>query len=253
MESLFPQDTSGIWPQTSSHGYLCEEPAHLELQEYHIWVQGSSGEKILRPLREAGNETFTFQYCPLRERQHRDPGNLLDRFRRRERDHFSILHQITNDEGEHIFSPEQVTAMMLTYLKKVAEKALGKPVADCVISVCPHPSPSPSLPVLRPSPPPPGPVIFHRCSASWFVGCQRHCRTQLSPSLQRHDSSCLGVRHLQARLTRRERKAANRGFCGHGPQFPASRDMLLSERKAEGSFLVCFLIKDICSRPSMLC
>ena len=25
---------------------------------------------------------------------------------------------------------------MFTYLKKVAEKALGKPVADCVISVC---------------------------------------------------------------------------------------------------------------------
>ena len=25
--------------------------------------------------------------------------------------------------------------MMLTYLKKVAEKALGKPVTDCVISV----------------------------------------------------------------------------------------------------------------------
>ncbi len=34
-----------------------------------------------------------------------------------------------------MFSPEQVTAMMLTYLKKVAEKALERPVVDCVISV----------------------------------------------------------------------------------------------------------------------
>jgi len=34
-----------------------------------------------------------------------------------------------------VLSPEQVTATLLTYLKKTAEKALGKPVADCVISV----------------------------------------------------------------------------------------------------------------------
>lgn len=47
----------------------------------------------------------------------------------------SLPPQVRNDEGEKIYSPEQVTAMMLTYLKKVAEKALGKPVADCVISV----------------------------------------------------------------------------------------------------------------------
>ena len=38
-------------------------------------------------------------------------------------------------EETSIFTPEQVMAMMLTYLKKTAEKALGKPVADCVISV----------------------------------------------------------------------------------------------------------------------
>ncbi len=38
-------------------------------------------------------------------------------------------------EGERVFTPEQVTAMMLTYLKSVAEKALGKPVVDCVVSV----------------------------------------------------------------------------------------------------------------------
>lgn len=43
--------------------------------------------------------------------------------------------QVTGGEGEQVYSPQQITAMMLTYLKKVAEKSLGKPVADCVISV----------------------------------------------------------------------------------------------------------------------
>ena len=38
-------------------------------------------------------------------------------------------------DGDQVFTPEQVTAMMLTYLKSVAEKALGKPVVDCVVSV----------------------------------------------------------------------------------------------------------------------
>jgi len=38
-------------------------------------------------------------------------------------------------DEDHILSPEQVTATLLTYLKKTAEKALNKPVADCVISV----------------------------------------------------------------------------------------------------------------------
>lgn len=40
-----------------------------------------------------------------------------------------------HEDGEQVFTPEQVTAMMLTYLKKVAENALEKPVADCVVSV----------------------------------------------------------------------------------------------------------------------
>ncbi len=46
-----------------------------------------------------------------------------------------IVTQVTGGEGEQVYSPPQITAMMLTYLKKVAEKSLGKPVADCVISV----------------------------------------------------------------------------------------------------------------------
>ena len=47
----------------------------------------------------------------------------------------SIDLQVTGGEGEQIYSPQQITGMMLTYLKKVAEKSLGKPVVDCVISV----------------------------------------------------------------------------------------------------------------------
>ena len=34
-----------------------------------------------------------------------------------------------------MFSPEQIMTMMLTYLKQVASKALGRAVADCVVSV----------------------------------------------------------------------------------------------------------------------
>ena len=34
-----------------------------------------------------------------------------------------------------VFSSEQVAAMMLTYLKITTEKAIGKPVKDCVIGV----------------------------------------------------------------------------------------------------------------------
>lgn len=34
-----------------------------------------------------------------------------------------------------VFSSEQVVAMMLTYLKSTTEKAIGKPVKDCVIAV----------------------------------------------------------------------------------------------------------------------
>ena len=43
--------------------------------------------------------------------------------------------QVHYADEDHILSPEQVTATLLTYLKKTAEKALNKPVADCVISV----------------------------------------------------------------------------------------------------------------------
>ena len=47
-----------------------------------------------------------------------------------------LFLQVKNGNEEKIYSPEQITAMMFTYLKKIAEKDLGKPVADCVISVC---------------------------------------------------------------------------------------------------------------------
>lgn len=38
-------------------------------------------------------------------------------------------------EQEHIFSPEQVTAMLFTKLKETVETALKKPMKDCVITV----------------------------------------------------------------------------------------------------------------------
>jgi len=47
--------------------------------------------------------------------------------------------QVRYLEERQTFAPEQVTAMMLTKLKEVAETYLKTKVVDCVISVClPH-------------------------------------------------------------------------------------------------------------------
>lgn len=55
---------------------------------------------------------------------------------------FEMLHsfpllflQVTYMDEEHLFSVEQITAMLLTKLKETAENNLKKPVTDCVISV----------------------------------------------------------------------------------------------------------------------
>ena len=46
-----------------------------------------------------------------------------------------LLVQVQLRDEECTFFPEQVMATMLTYLRQVAAKALGEPVADCVVSV----------------------------------------------------------------------------------------------------------------------
>jgi len=46
------------------------------------------------------------------------------------------LVQVRYLEERHVFAPEQVTAMMLTKLKEIAEAYLKTKVVDCVISVC---------------------------------------------------------------------------------------------------------------------
>ena len=46
------------------------------------------------------------------------------------------LVQVRYLEERQTFAPEQVTAMMLTKLKEVAEAYLKMKVVDCVISVC---------------------------------------------------------------------------------------------------------------------
>ncbi|XP_077197936.1 heat shock protein 105 kDa [Paroedura picta] len=47
----------------------------------------------------------------------------------------SIGIKVTYMDEEHLFSVEQITAMLLTKLKETAENNLKKPVTDCVISV----------------------------------------------------------------------------------------------------------------------
>ena len=46
-----------------------------------------------------------------------------------------LLLQVNYLGDEDVFSPEQLYAMLLTELKNIAEKGLGKGVQDCVISV----------------------------------------------------------------------------------------------------------------------
>lgn len=48
---------------------------------------------------------------------------------------FSFPAQVMYMDEEHLFSVEQITAMLLTKLKETAENNLKKPVTDCVISV----------------------------------------------------------------------------------------------------------------------
>uniref|UniRef100_A0A670Y7B4 Heat shock protein 105 kDa n=1 Tax=Pseudonaja textilis TaxID=8673 RepID=A0A670Y7B4_PSETE len=47
----------------------------------------------------------------------------------------SVGIKVTYMDEEHLFSVEQITAMLLTKLKETAENNLKKPVTDCVISV----------------------------------------------------------------------------------------------------------------------
>lgn len=42
------------------------------------------------------------------------------------------------EDEENVFSPEQITAMLLTKLKETSETALKTKVNDCVISVSKH-------------------------------------------------------------------------------------------------------------------
>lgn len=46
-----------------------------------------------------------------------------------------MFFQVNYLNEEHIFSPEQCLAMLLTKLKDVAATALQTPINDCVISV----------------------------------------------------------------------------------------------------------------------
>lgn len=58
--------------------------------------------------------------------------------------HFSMESNANGEMGirvhykdqEHCFTPEQITAMLFTKLKEIAEKGLQTKVNDCVISVC---------------------------------------------------------------------------------------------------------------------
>jgi heat shock protein len=47
----------------------------------------------------------------------------------------SLYLQVNYLDEEHVFSPEQITAMLFTKLKEISENALKTKVNDCVISV----------------------------------------------------------------------------------------------------------------------
>ena len=48
---------------------------------------------------------------------------------------FYLFLQVNYLDEEHVFSPEQITAMLFTKLKEISENALRTKVNDCVISV----------------------------------------------------------------------------------------------------------------------
>lgn len=48
---------------------------------------------------------------------------------------YAAIVKVTHRGESETFRPEQIAAMELTYLKKVAETSLSKAVNDCVISV----------------------------------------------------------------------------------------------------------------------
>nr|XP_056714289.1 heat shock protein 105 kDa [Euleptes europaea] len=85
----------------------------------------------------ANNTVFNFK------RFHGRPFN--DPFIQKEKAHLSycvvplkngsVGIKVTYMDEEHLFSVEQITAMLLTKLKETAENNLKKPVTDCVISV----------------------------------------------------------------------------------------------------------------------
>ncbi|XP_015261018.1 PREDICTED: heat shock protein 105 kDa [Gekko japonicus] len=85
----------------------------------------------------ANNTVFNFK------RFHGRPFN--DPFIQKEKEHLSycivplkngsIGIKVTYMDEEHLFSVEQITAMLLTKLKETAENNLKKPVTDCVVSV----------------------------------------------------------------------------------------------------------------------
>lgn len=52
-----------------------------------------------------------------------------------EYDFHLIFLQVNYLNEEHVFTPEQITAMLFTKLKEIAEFALKTKVNDCVISV----------------------------------------------------------------------------------------------------------------------
>lgn len=56
-------------------------------------------------------------------------------YRTEERPDGGIGIRVNYLDDEHVFSPEQLTAMLFTKLKETSESALGAQVNDCVIAV----------------------------------------------------------------------------------------------------------------------
>lgn len=62
-------------------------------------------------------------------------GIKVKKLNRSDKRHLTMSFQVTYLSEEHIFSPEQCLAMLLTKLKDISSTALKTPINDCVISV----------------------------------------------------------------------------------------------------------------------
>jgi len=109
------------------------------------------------------------------------------------------LVQVSYSDQTTTFSPEQLVAMYLVYLKQMVTKETNVGVTDCVVSV---------------------PAYFTE-GTTCNAGCYSDSWSQLPAADGRYGRHCSLLRDIQKRLARR--KSSLRSLRGDGPHRPAGK------------------------------